>query len=240
MNPLCQAASVFLRVTPCSVQFSVHMEGLRTIAITLGFALLAATVVVAAQQPDEKIVVPLDKGIPDILVRHTVEVEPIRSDPHKGLNVRFGVADWPNVYFRPKMGVWDWSGYTGLAVDIYNPESIAQLVNMRVDNEGADGANHCNQLGTSIPPGRWTTFRIRFNRKGEDALWGMRGLPITGPKGGGAVLDLTRVTAFQVFLARPTTEHTLIFNNFRLYGGGAREDQVAMPFVDRFGQYRNA
>jgi hypothetical protein len=209
-------------------------------ANTLCLALLAASVAVAAQPPDELIVVPLDKGIPDALVRHTVEVELIESGPQKGLKVRFGVTDWPNVYFQPKEGVWDWTGYAGLAVDVYNPEPIAQQVNLRVDNEGADGANHCNQLGTSIPPGRWTPFRIRFNRKGEDTLWGMRGLPITGPKGGGAVLDLARITAFQVFLARPTTQRTLTLNNFRLYGRGAREDKVAMPFVDRFGQYRNA
>ena len=209
-------------------------------AFALGLAFLAASVAVAAQQPDEKVVVPLDRGIPDTLVRHTVEVELVSSGPQKGLKVRFGVTDWPNVYFRPKQGVWDWTGYTGLAVDIYNPEPTAQQVNMRVDNEGADGINNCNQLGTTVPPGKWTTFRIRFNRKGDETLWGMRGLPITGPKGGGAVLDLTRITAFQVFLARPTTEHTLILNNFRLYGKGAREEKVVMPFVDRFGQYRNA
>jgi hypothetical protein len=210
------------------------------LAITFSLALLTVSMGVAAQQPDERIVVPLDQAMPDTLVRHATEVELISSGPQQGLQVRFGVTDWPNVSFRPKQGVWDWTGYAGLAVEVFNPEPIAQLVSMRVDNEGADGANHCNQLGTSIPPGKWTTFRLRFNRKGEDALWGMRGLPLTGPKGGGAVLDLTRITAFQVFLSRPTTEHTLILDNFRLYGWGARQGKVAMPFVDRFGQYRNA
>ncbi len=209
-------------------------------ALTLGLALLAASMAMAAQQPAERIVVPLDSGIPDTLLQHSVEVELLRSGPQQGLKVHFRVADWPNVYFRPKQAVWDWTGYAGLAVDIYNPEPVAQQVAVRVDNEGADGINNCNQLGTSVPPGKWTTFRIRFNRKGDDALWGMRGLPITGPKGGGAVLDLTRITAFQVFLPRPTTEHTLILNNFRLYGRGATAEKVRMPFVDRFGQYRNA
>jgi hypothetical protein len=202
--------------------------------------LLFVPIAMAAPAPDESIVVPLDQGIPETLVRNNVEVDRIKSGPQAGLQVRFGVADWPNVMFRPQAGVWDWSGFTGLAVDVFNPQPIAQQVNLRVDNEGADGANHCNQLGTSIPPRQWTTFRIRFNRKGEESLWGMRGLPITGPKGGGAILDLSRITAFQVFLARPTTEHTLVLKNFRLYGRGSREDKVVLPFVDRFGQYRNA
>jgi hypothetical protein len=67
----------------------------------------------------------------------------------------------------------------------------------------------------------------------------MRGLPITGPTGGGAALDLTKITAFQVFLAKPPREHTLIVNNLRLYGKGATGEKVRYPFVDRFGQYRN-
>lgn len=206
---------------------------------TICFCILLASGVAVAQTP-EKLVVLLDKGIPETLVRHTVEVELLRSGPQKGLQVRFGVADWPNVYFRPTKGVWDWTGYEGIAVDVYNPEPNALQVNMRVDNEGADGANHCNQLGTSVMPGRWTTFRLRFNRAGDDTLWGMRGLPITGPKSGGAVLDLTRITAFQVFLARPTAEHTLILNNFRLYGAAGKDLKVELPLVDRFGQYKHA
>jgi len=207
-------------------------------ALLTAAALCALLLVVPAA--DEKPVVSLSGGIPDTLLQHAVAVERIASGPLQGLKVRFGIADWPSVYFRPKAGVWDWSGYTGLAVDVYNPEPRPLQVNMRVDNEGADGWNNCNQLGTVIPPGRRVTFRLRFNRKGDEALWGMRGLPVTGPKGGGAVLDLTRITAFQIFLAKPTQEHTLILRNFRLYGRNVRDEKVAFPFVDRFGQYRNA
>ena len=147
-----------------TINFHTPTERRSTLAITFSLALQAVSMGVAAQQPDERIVVPLDQAMPDTLVRHATEVELIPSGPQQGLQVRFGVTDWANVSFRPKQGVWDWTGYAGLAVDVFNPEPIAQLVSLRVDNEGADGANHCNQLGTSIPPGKWTTFRLRFNK----------------------------------------------------------------------------
>lgn len=207
-------------------------------ALVLGAVLVAAA---SAAIPDERVVVPLDAGVPDTLLRHMAEAALLTEGAQKGLRVKYGIADWPNVYFRPAAGVWDWSGWTGLAVDVYNPEAEALTVNMRVDNEGADGVNHCNQLGTSVAPKRWTTFRLRFSVGGDKDLWGMRGLPITGPRGGGAALDLTKITAFQVFLAKPSREHTLILNNFRLYGKGAStEEKVRYPFVDRYGQYKNA
>jgi hypothetical protein len=209
--------------------------------LTLILALVALFMTgVAAVAPDEKPIVSFDKGVPETLVRNNVEVELVPSGPQSGLKVRFGVSDFPNVYFRPAQGVWDWTGYTGIAVDVYNPERRALQVNMRVDNEGADGVNNCNQLGTTVPAGKWTTFRLRFNRAGDASLWGMRGLPVTGPRGGGAVLDLSRITAFQVFLAWPTEPHTLVLRNFRLYGRTAQEEKVRLPFVDRFGQYKNA
>ncbi len=195
----------------------------------------------ASAQDHDKPIVPLNgASLPDTLVRNNVDVEMLKSGPQRGLSVKFHVTDWPNVTFRPVSGVWDWTGYTGIAVDVYNPEAEAQSVSMRVDNAGADGVNHCNQQATSVKAGAWTTFRLRFNRGGDKSLWGMRGLPITGPTGGGPVLEMAKITAFQIFLAKPHDEHTLILNNFRLYGGGVNNDEkVTFPFVDPFGQYKN-
>jgi hypothetical protein len=69
----------------------------------------------------------------------------------------------------------------------------------------------------------------------------MRGLPEIGPMGTGSPLELTKITAFQVFLPRPDRPHTLHLCNFRLWGKGANlAERVPMPFVDRFGQYRHA
>jgi hypothetical protein len=195
----------------------------------------------ASGDEKDRLIVPLDgASLPDTLVRNNVTVELVKSGPERGLKVRYQVSDWPNVFFRPVSGSWDWAGFTGIAVDIYNPETEALNVSMRVDNAGADGVKNCNQLATSTRAGAWTTLRLRFNRAADTSLWGMRGLPITGPMGG-AGLDLKHIVAFQVFLAKPSREHVLILENFRLYGGGANtEERVSYPFVDRFGQYRNA
>ncbi|HLJ55030.1 MAG TPA: hypothetical protein VKT77_08305, partial [Chthonomonadaceae bacterium] len=206
-------------------------------------ALIAAALCIAAvtvrADDHEKLIVPLSgPAVPEIAVRHSVELELVKAGPRSGLKVRYEVTDWPNVFFQPASGAWDWSDYTGIAVDIYNPEAEAQTVTMRVDNSGADGIKNCNTRGVSARAGAWTTLRLRFNRGGDPALWGMRGLPITGPTGGGAVLDTKRIVGFQVFLTKPAREHTLILNNFRLYGAAA-EAHVSYPFVDRFGQYRN-
>jgi len=210
------------------------------ITILLAAALLCSGIAAVADT-NEKLIIPLDgPSLPDTIVRHNVSVEQLKSGPERGLKIHFEATDWPNVFFRPVSGSWDWSGYTGLALDVYNPESEMQPVEMRVDNEGADGVNHCNQVRTSVKPGVWTTFRCRFNRGGDTSLWGMRGLPITGPTGGSPALDLKHIVAFQVFLAKPTHEHTLLLNNIRLYGGGVNtEEKVKFPFVDRFGQYKN-
>ncbi len=207
--------------------------------------LLLATVGTAiAAPPSERELVPLaGPRLPESLVRNNVDVSLVPPAPYKlaTLKVDYHVTDWPNVFFRPVSGTWDWAGYTGIAIDITNPEAESQSVSVRVDNAGADGVSSCNQAGTSVPAHGKSTFRMRFSRGGDNTLWGMRGLPVTGPTGGGVVLDLHKIVAFQVFLSRPTRAHTLLLSNIRLYGPSAEaDDKVRFPFVDRFGQYRNA
>ena len=202
----------------------------------------AGSISLAAANPDERELLNIKPGeaLPAAIVRNNTEVTAIRTRAGEpALKVEYRVADWPNVYFKPSTGVWDWSGSTGIAIDIYNPEEAAQLVSVRVDNAGADGVNNCNQSGTSVPPHSQITFRMRFNKGRDATLWGMRGLPITGPTGGGAVLDLHKITAFQVFLSRPSRPHMLELSHFRLYGiSNAPEEHLQFPFVDRFGQYK--
>jgi hypothetical protein len=210
------------------------------------FVILALAAAITLCRPpqdnQEKVVVPLDgPALPDTIVQHSVDVSLEQAGPQRGLKVHYQAADWPNVFFRPISGVWDWSGYAGIAIDIYNPESQALGVDMRVDNAGADGVSNCNSAVTIAKAGAWTTFRLRFNRGGDKALWGMRGQPVYGPQGGGPTLDMKRIVAFQVFMDHPGHEHTLFLNNIRLYGGGTEAaEHVTYPFVDRFGQYRNA
>lgn len=169
----------------------------------------------------------------------------VRLVPHQdgqGLLVHFGVTDWPNVFFTPPQGtVWDWSAHAGLAFDLHNPGSESISVSVRVDNEGADGLNHCNTGGTVVGPGESTTLWLHFRTPDSGKLWGMRGLPERGPLGDGSPIDTKRIVAYQVFLPRPDRPYTLLLANIRLFGFGGDLDQtVPMPFVDRFGQYKHS
>ncbi len=154
-----------------------------------------------------------------------------------GLEVHFARVDWPNVYFRAPEDVWDWTDYAGVGVSLYNPGDVPVTVAMRLDNEGADGINFCDNLRANVLPRSRFAFNMLFPREGERGLWGMRGIPGEMQYGEGAPLDLTRITAFQLFLPQPQMEHTLILERAYLLDKNAAAAGVPFPFVDAFGQY---
>lgn len=202
-----------------------------TLHATIALCLLAT-----AADPTSRILYKLD-SIPAGLVTNNTNVRVVPTQRGKALEVRFGRVDWPNVYFRPAKDTWDWSNASGIAVDVYNPEPRPIQVYIRVDNAGANGTDFCATGEVLAVPKTWTTLKLYLN-SGKPVLWGMRGLPAIGPIDTGKPIDKTRITAFQVFLNRPDAEHTLILSNVSLFGSGrAPGADVAMPFVDRFGQY---
>ena len=158
-----------------------------------------------------------------------------KSDRGQALKVVFSKTDWPNVAFNAPSGLWDWSANAGISVDIFNPEAREQDVSIRVDNQGADGVNNCNTGSVKAQPGKWTTLKLEFNTSTRADLWGMRGTPAAAGRPG-PTIDPKRVTALQVFLSKPSQEHTLIINNVRLFG--KPQAAFTMPFIDRFGQYK--
>ena len=179
-------------------------------------------------------------ALPANLTENDVTAHPEEMDGEPVLRVAFEHADWPNVFFTPENGPWDWSNYTGLAVDIYNPEAQAVDVSMRIDNEGADGMNFCVTGNTQAPPGEWTTFTTYFHGLEESPFWGMRGIPEIGPVGQQSPdFRPSEVIAFQVFLPQPSAEYELKLRDVRLVGEGGFEDLAPLPFVDRFGQYKH-
>ncbi|MCG3197629.1 MAG: hypothetical protein GHCLOJNM_02117 [bacterium] len=180
-------------------------------------------------------------SLPSRLVQNNSRAETVSRNGTAQLAVEFLKADWPNVEFRAPQDGWDWSGYLGVEVEIENPETVPIRVSMRVDNEGANGLEHCNTATALAAPGKLTPLRLIFNTGQSERLWGMRGLPETGPVGTGAEIDLSRVVAFQVFLPMPEREHRLFLHGFRLFGAGGKAGaDLPLPFVDRFGQYKHA
>ncbi len=199
-----------------------------------------ALVAAAPAAGSETVVSFADGRKPDRMQEHHVRTELVEHDGSRALRVDFQVTDWPNVFFRPPGQVWDWSAAAGIAVDLYNPTDVPVTVCLRVDNAGADGINHCATISGLAPPGEKTTLQCRFRMAQSDLFWGMRGIPLQGPVATGAVLDAARITAFQVFLPKPNRPHRLLVLGARLFGkGGNLHEQVPLPFVDRFGQYKH-
>jgi hypothetical protein len=190
----------------------------------------------------EVVLLSFDRGsLPAPMQQNNVEARIVTRNGRRTMEVKFHQVDWPNVFFTPTGGTWDWGDYAGVVVDIFNPEEEPADVCIRVDNEGADGQNHCNTGSASIPAGRRGTLQVRFSTSAREVFWGMRGVPVRGPVGQGATIDPSRMVAWQVFLPRPQKSRTLLIEEARLFGkGSSLAELVPLPFVDRFGQYMHA
>ncbi len=173
--------------------------------------------------------------IPGHLVQNHTQVQP---DPAGHWRVTFLPSDWPNITFAAPEGSWDWSEYAGLGFALRNPGEEKLRVSMRIDNAGADGAQHCNTASERLDPGEARNFEVLFHTGEVSVLWGMRGVPREPDRAKGDVLDRAAVVAFQLFLSKPETPHTLLVEDIYLIRRGHQDaTPVPLPFVDRFGQF---
>jgi hypothetical protein len=178
--------------------------------------------------------------LPEFTQLHDVRVDFDAYGGAPAWRIEFGTeAPWPNLAFAAPDGGWDWSSFAGIRLDVVNPGTDTLDVHIRVDNAGANGTDHCNTKQQSVPAGAAAQLDLFFNTGDRARFWGMRGLPIRGPMGTGATLDLARISGWQVFLNQPDNPQTLILTSVTLIGqGGDVATQVAFPFIDAFGQYR--
>ena len=190
----------------------------------------------------ETVLLSFTQTLPAPMQQRDSEAKMVKHKGHRVMQVMFHAVDWPNVFFTPAEGAWDWNAYTGIAIDLFNPEKQAVDACVRVDDDAsADGVVHCNTGSVSVPAKQHATLEILFNTGDRELFWGMRGVPVRGPVGSGAVLDLKHIVAFQVFLPRPISPRKLLIEQVRLTGkGGSPKDLVKFPFIDRLGQYKNA
>ncbi|HOH41748.1 MAG TPA: beta-galactosidase [Candidatus Hydrogenedentes bacterium] len=158
-----------------------------------------------------------------------------------GLQILFKPADWPGIYVHAPEDTWDFSGHFGMGFTVHNPSAAPAVICLRVDNDGADGTNHCNNLESEIAPGETKDVCMAFSRNDKEFFWGMRGVPpVDAPLGKGAPLNLKEITGFQIFLAHPAQDTTLALKQVFLFGGShADYINAHMPFVDAFGQYKH-
>jgi len=212
-------------------------------AVLLACAVLLGSLSAAGALADAPVVVRLDgAGLPSNMTQNHAQAEMVESRGKWVMKVHFDRTDWPNVSFKAPDGVWDWSKYGGIEFDIYNPGTIATQVSLRADNVDAQGGEISVTASATAFPGRWTTHRTYLTSADRDWLWGMNGLPVRGavnlvPKS----FDPSRVKVFQIFLALPQRDCTLMLGNVRLFEKEQPlSERVSLPFVDRFGQYKHA
>ena len=172
-----------------------------------------------------------------------------------GLKVKFNAVNWPNVLFKPPSGTWDWSEYCWLTVRVYNPEKENVRMNVRIDNEGANGSENCMTGGFTLPskkeqlvsfllPNDSYPFHVpedkeRWEVYSKHPLWGMRRAPGNFVEAKGKNFDLSKITGFQIFLDHPKVSTHLVIREIRLEKGYDLPD-FPLPFVDMLGQYKHA
>ncbi len=160
------------------------------------------------------------------------------TEGKRALQVEFLPAEWPNLMVRAEKP-WDWRGFGGLAIDIYNPGAEPISFGVRVDDDPrADGAVHCRQGGGTIEAGKHATFVLPIGA--NPMSYGMRGLPISAQpdmRSLGSMtpgpLNLDHIIAFQIFMHRPSGNPRLVLDNIRLVPW----EQSLEKIVDEFGQY---
>lgn len=179
-------------------------------------------------------------SLPEFARTHDTDLAPDTHDNRSALRILFGSqAPWPNVAFEAVPAPWDWQAFAGIRIGLYNPEAEPVTVNLRVDNEGANGAEHCNTTQKRVAPGTATDLILYFNTKDRERFWGMRGIPVRGPMGTGAPLDLSQITGWQLFLNRPEHPRPVLVTAVSLFGqGGDLAEKVPFPFIDAYGQYK--
>ena len=166
--------------------------------------------------------------------------------PAPGLRVTTGHAQlWPGITLKAPRGTWDLAKFECVAVDLTNTGQAAVDIRLRIDNEGADGAQHCNNGFIHLAPGASGTLSVAFQRKNPGppglALFGMRGYPFSPTATG--VIDPAKVTQLIIFLATPSADHEFRVGDIRATGAWTAPGDLTVtadkffPFMDTFGQY---
>ena len=147
-------------------------------------------------------------------------------------------AQWPGVTLKAPEGRWDLSQYEYVSLDVTNRSGKKLTLSCRVDNPGADGADHCVTDQVSVDPGGSQTLTVRifpvpWKLDKPVELVGMRANPVHAGK-----IDTANVTQLLVFLTKPAQDHVFEIDNVRA-GGHVQvlDGSTFLPFIDEFGQF---
>ncbi|MBN2308316.1 MAG: beta-galactosidase [Candidatus Hydrogenedentes bacterium] len=212
--------------------------------IALAALLLVPVLAGAAEQAPVFVLESFDSpSLPETVVLNDVKARLVRRDGGRALDVRFPKSERPGVRFAPRQGVWDWSPYEGVAIDIHNPGREPVQVFLRVDSRAPDGKRLVGRCQRVLPPKQTTTAQLLFTNGGAGQFDGLRAIPFYGIVSkhgssiGGFAIEFPAITALNIYQNRPERKSRLIIDNIRLFPPGHVLGQVVpFPFVDRFGQ----
>ncbi len=157
------------------------------------------------------------------------------------LRVDFADATYPAIIFTSTAPL-DWGGYAGLAMDVTNPGTEPVQFQMRMEDAPSPlkGSEHVAFGSGTIEAGKTASFVLRAAEKAASS-YGMLALPpvpgLRSISNLGTRVDFHHIYSWQVYLRRPVTRHTLIFDNVRLV---ALQSVSLDKIVDTFGQYAAA
>ena len=171
------------------------------------------------------------------------QVAPVQEHATEGkqaLKIEFKATRKPAVQFTAGEQPWDWRAYGALAFDLTNPSGEEIGFGVRIeDDPTADDAKHSVSGHSTIGPRQSVSYSYPLGPT-MPMENGMRG----GPPFPGIEpiiyasfkrVDEGHVTAFQIYLDRPSAPRTLILDNVRLLPPISYEG-----IVDAFGQYTRA
>ena len=171
------------------------------------------------------------------------QVAPVQEHATEGkqaLKIEFRATRKPAVQFTAGGQPWDWRTYGALAFDLTNPSGEEIGFGVRIeDDPTADDAKHSvsghstigprQSLSYSYPLG--PTMPMENGMRGGPPFPGIQPIIYASFKR----VDEGHVTAFQIYLDRPSAPRTLILDNVRLLPPISYEG-----IVDAFGQYTRA
>lgn len=154
---------------------------------------------------------------------------------------------WPGITLKAPEARWDLTPFAEVTLAVKNAGTASVTVFCRVDNDGANGTDHCVTGSVNVAPGQTRTLRVPLKRAAGDTLggklFGMRGYPLA--PGGPGTVDPSRITQVLVFLHEPRESHTIEVDDLHAAGAYTRptawvtDADPFFPFIDTFGQYRH-
>ena len=214
-----------------------------------GAALLLLWTQLQAASPSSKVLFDFDSDFNFAALAATAaQVSEAKSKAGSALRIHTGHSQsWPGVTLSAPDKSWDLSPFSHLRLDVRNVGTNPVTVNCRVDNDGADGRNHCVTASTSIAPGRTQVLRVELKRHSDGKLggrlFGMRGYPVI--PGGEGTIDPAHVTQVLLFVNQPKADHVFEVDSIRAEGTAVKptatlaDAEPYLPFIDGFGQYRH-